>query len=91
MNVGMGSGDVLLPTTWARNGGEECESSRLEESGDIDICELSRRVMLTGVGPAPSTSSLPTTTVTNALPPRELLIVPGIKVDNSQAALSLHS
>jgi hypothetical protein len=47
--------------------------------------------MLTGVGPAPSTSSAPTTTVTNALPPGQSPIAPGIKVDNSQAALSLHS
>jgi hypothetical protein len=47
--------------------------------------------MLTGVGAAPSTSSAPTTTVTNALPPSQSLIAPGIKVDNSQAALSLHS
>lgn len=47
--------------------------------------------MLTGVGPAPSTSSAPTTTVTNALPPGQSPIVPGIKVDNSQAALSLHT
>jgi hypothetical protein len=47
--------------------------------------------MLTGVGPAPSTSSAPTTTVTNALPPSQLPIAPGIKVDNSQAALSFHS
>ncbi|KAH9981944.1 hypothetical protein BJV77DRAFT_1045072, partial [Russula vinacea] len=37
--------------------------------------------MITGVGPAPSTSSAPTTT------PH---IAPGIKVDNSQAALSPH-
>ena len=47
--------------------------------------------MLTGVGPAPSTSSAPTTTVTNVLPPSSSPIAPGIKVDNSQAALSLHS
>ncbi len=47
--------------------------------------------MLTGVGPEPSTSSAPTTTITNALPPSQLTIAPGIKVDNSQAALSLHS
>ncbi|KAF8497478.1 hypothetical protein F5888DRAFT_1698339 [Russula emetica] len=47
--------------------------------------------MLTGVGPAPSTSSAPTTTVTNALPPSQSPITPGIKVDNSQTALSLHS
>jgi hypothetical protein len=47
--------------------------------------------MLTGVGPAPSTSNAPTTTVTNALPPSQSQIAPGIKVDNSQAALSLHS
>jgi hypothetical protein len=46
--------------------------------------------MLTGVGPAPSTSSAPTTTVTTALPPGQSPIAPGIKVDNSQAALSLH-
>jgi hypothetical protein len=44
-NVGMGSGDGLLPTTWARNSGGERESPRLEESGDI--CEPSGRVMIT--------------------------------------------
>jgi hypothetical protein len=44
-NVGMGSGDGLLLTTWARNGGEGRESPRLEESGDI--CEPSGRVMIT--------------------------------------------
>ena len=47
--------------------------------------------MLTGLGPALSTSNAPTATVTNALPPSQLPISPGIKVDNSQAALSLHS
>jgi hypothetical protein len=47
--------------------------------------------MLTGVGPAPSTSNAPTTTFTNALPPSQPPVAPGIKVDNSQAALSLHS
>ena len=47
--------------------------------------------MLTGVGAALSTSSAPTTTFTNALPPSQLPIAPGIKVDNSQDALSLHS
>ena len=47
--------------------------------------------MLTGVGPAPSTSSAPTTTVTNPLPPSQLPFAPGIKVDNSQAALSLYN
>ena len=47
--------------------------------------------MLTGVGPAPSTSSAPPTTLTNALPPGQSPIAPDIKVDNSQAALSLHS
>ncbi|KAH9983777.1 hypothetical protein BJV77DRAFT_1041209 [Russula vinacea] len=46
--------------------------------------------MITGVGPAPSTSSAPTTTVTNSLPPIQPHIAPGIKVDNSQAALSPH-
>jgi hypothetical protein len=45
--------------------------------------------MLTGVGPTPTTSSAPTTT-TNALPPSQSQIAPGIKVDNSQAGLSLH-
>jgi hypothetical protein len=44
-NVDMRSGDRLLPTTWARNGGGERESLRLEESGDI--CEPSGRVMMT--------------------------------------------
>ena len=44
-NVGMGSGDGLLPTTWGRHGGGERESPRLEESGDI--CEPSERVMTT--------------------------------------------
>ena len=47
--------------------------------------------MLTGVGPALSTSSAPTTTVTNALPSSQSPIVPGVNVDNSQAALSSHS
>ena len=49
--------------------------------------------MLTGVGPAFSTtsSSAPTTTVTNMLLPSQLPIAPGIKVDDSQAVLSLHT
>jgi hypothetical protein len=47
--------------------------------------------MITGVGPAPSTSSAPTTTVTNEFPPSPPSVAPGIKVDNSQAGLSLHS
>jgi hypothetical protein len=47
--------------------------------------------MITGVGPAPSTSSAPTMTATNALPPSQPPIAPGIKVDNSQATLSPHS
>ena len=51
--------------------------------------------MITGVGPAPSTSSAPEATVTNAfpptLPPTQSPIAPGIKVDNSQVALSLYS
>ena len=47
--------------------------------------------MITGVGPAPRTSSAPTATVTDAFPPTQSPIAPGIKVDNSQAALSLHS
>jgi hypothetical protein len=44
-NVGVGSGDGPLPTTWARNSGRERESPRLEDSGDI--CEPSGRVMIT--------------------------------------------
>jgi hypothetical protein len=49
--------------------------------------------ILTSVGPVLSTtsSSAPTTTVTNALLPSQLPIAPGIKVDHSQAALSLRT
>ncbi len=44
-NVGMGNGDGLLPTAWARNGGGDGESLWLEVSGDIS--EPSGRVTIT--------------------------------------------
>jgi hypothetical protein len=44
-NVGIGSGDGLLPTAWVRNSGGDGESPRLEERGDIS--EPSGRVMIT--------------------------------------------
>ncbi|KAI9513542.1 hypothetical protein F5148DRAFT_1156409 [Russula earlei] len=47
--------------------------------------------LITGVGHAPSTSSAATAATTNALPPSQSPISPGVKVDSSQAALSLHS
>ena len=46
--------------------------------------------MITGIGHSTSTSSAPTTT-TNALTPSQSSFAPGVKVDTSQAALSLQS
>lgn len=45
--------------------------------------------MITGIGYPPGTSSTLTTTTANALPPSPSPLIPGLKVDTSQAALSL--
>ncbi|KAH9968037.1 hypothetical protein BC827DRAFT_466498 [Russula dissimulans] len=47
--------------------------------------------LIPGIGHAPSISSVPTTTTTEALPPSQSHFGPEVKVDTSQEALSLHS
>ena len=47
--------------------------------------------MITGVGHPASTGSVPISTTTNALPPGQSPLAPGVRFDTSQAALSLQS